>query len=227
MDPEFAKRLKTLVNEQADGVYSRFGKLVGVSATSMQRYLEGRALPGFDVIRRTCLACGVTPNWLLFGWEPKYGRDRVRPDDDVRLIEWADIGELTASDFVTVPILLGRAWIDHGPALGAAAAKDMRGFTLAPARLGGRLRGVRVEDEAMAPEVATGDVLLVDISRRNPLMLDGRLVLAELAGGVGVRRLLKGALFSNNPRRYPPELLTSQTVLGAITQMQRDNIGRS
>lgn len=222
LEPEFIDRLRLLIEEFTGGVYSRFGKFVAVSPTTMQRYLEGRASPGYRTIRRVCQKCNVTPNWLLFGWEPKYGAERPIVRDPIRIISPPEAPELDDHDFIVIPVLNAAAWpaANQGVTLLGPASIDH--FTVAWATLGETLIAFSVRDEAMAPETCTGDLLIVDREKRDPLTLAGQLVLAQLDGAVGPRRLVKEMLLSNNSRRFPPSRANKRKILGAVVEIRRD-----
>jgi transcriptional regulator with XRE-family HTH domain len=221
MDQEFVLRLRELIKEHAEEVYTRFAKIVGVSATTMQRYIEGRAAPGYDIIRRICTTCGVTPNWLLFGWEPRYGAENQLAGAVIRIVDQAGAETLNAADYITVPILNQNAWVEHGRGITLVGPNSTDGFTVVPAGLGQRVIAVPVCDASMAPEIEESDLALVDMEDRDMLLLENRLVLAQTEDGVAPRRLMKGILFSNNPRHFPPERCNRQKLLGLIIQVRR------
>ncbi|NLH50990.1 MAG: hypothetical protein GX444_20635 [Myxococcales bacterium] len=224
MSEDFITRLRILVDECADGVYSRFGKIIHVSATTMQRYLEDRAQPGYDIVRRICLTCGVTPNWLLFGWEPKYGAQNKSAPEAIRIVDLAGAGEVMASDFVTVPILGESAWEAVEKGLTLIGPNTMEGFTIAPAVLGGRLCACRAKDESMSPEIIPGDLLLINLGRIEPQKMAGKLVLTQVAPSqMAVRRLLRNYLFSNDPHRFPPLPVGKRRIVGIVAQIRRDS----
>lgn len=224
MSEDFITRLRILVDECADGVYSRFGKIIHVSATTMQRYLEDRAQPGYDIVRRICLICGVTPNWLLFGWEPKYGAQNKNTPEAIRIVDLAGAGDVAAADFVTVPILGENAWEAVDKGLTLIGPSTIEGFTIAPAALGGRLCACRATDESMSPEIVPGDLLLINLGRNEPQKITGKLVLAQVASRqMAVRRLLRNYLFSNDPHRFPPLPVGKRRIVGVVAQIRRDS----
>jgi SOS-response transcriptional repressor LexA len=224
VDREFINRVKSLVNDTANGVYSRFALTTGVTPTTMQRYLEGRAQPGYNVIKQMCAACGVTPNWLLFGWEPKYGSVRKGKPEAVRIVNLADAGDIRANDFITVPVLLPPAWREIARGILLIGPETTEGFTLASATLGSRLCAVRAPDDAMAPEIVAGDLLLIDMTCKDYLELHESVVFAEINGGMQARGVNGHLLLSTQPRRYPPVSARHRKILGAVVQIQRNKI---
>jgi transcriptional regulator with XRE-family HTH domain len=224
MPEDFIARLRILIDECADGVYSRFGKMIHVSATTMQRYLESRAQPGYDIICRICRICGVTPNWLLFGWDPKYGAQNKATPQAIRIVDLANAGEMTSTDFVTVPILSDCAWSSADKGLTLIGPDTVEGFTIAPAVLGGRLCACRAKDESMAPEIEQGDLLLVNLGHHEPEEMEGRLVLAQVdSQQMAPRRLLRNYLFAGDPHRHPPLSVSRRRIVGVIVQIRRDS----
>ncbi len=220
MDTAFIMRMRTLVEEHANGVYTRLAKALGVSPTTMQRYLEGQALPGYNTLCRLYRVFDVTPNWLLFGWEPKY-RDEATNGSGIRVITDENIDKLTERDFTTVPIVTQEAWSSGAPGVTTIGCKTITGYALAAATAGQRLFSVCTPDDSMVPEIEAGDLVIVDGARQDLLLLENHLVLAQCEGVVSPRRLMQGVLFTNNPRHFPPMRATKHNVLGAIVQMQR------
>jgi len=222
LDTEFIDRLRLLIEEFTGGVYSRFGKWIAVSPTTMQRYLEGRASPGYRTIRRICQRCNVTPNWLLFGWEPKYGAERPIARDAIRIVAPPEAPVLDDHDFVVIPVLNATAWQENNKGVTLVGPSNIDHFTVAWSTLGESLIAFSVRDDAMAPESCAGDLLIVDREKRDPSQLENQLGLVQIDGVVGPRRLVKGMLLSNESRHFPPCRANKRKVLGSIVQIRRD-----
>ncbi|MDP8223635.1 MAG: LexA family transcriptional regulator [Candidatus Lernaella stagnicola] len=221
MDREFIDRMQALVNDHAGGVYTRFARQISVSATTMQRYLEGRAVPGYNILRGICDACGVTPNWLLLGWEPRYRNGGTVGAETIHIVSPGDTEAVSAADFQVVPIVNHHAW-DEG-ADTAINPQTVTGCVILRFAVDRRLFGVRAEDDSMRPEIEPEDLLVIDPGMRDPAALENRLTLAHTENGVTVRRLVNGILYSNNPRFFPPERASKTKLLGAVSQVRRDS----
>ncbi len=225
MDDEFVDRLQILVKEFSGNVYSRFGKMIDVSPTTMQRYLEGRAQPKYKNIRRICVVCGVTPNWLLLGWAPKYGGEKPAARD-IRVVDVANAGNIESSDYVSAPVLNQLAWREYERGILPVTPETTEDFAVVSAGLGGRLCAVRAPDDAMAPEIECGDLLVIDISQKEPAQLEGRIVFAAEAGRGGPCLLVSGLLFAGDVQRRPPLRAIRRRIVGAVVQIRRDKIGK-
>lgn len=165
---------------------------------------------------KICEVCGVTPNWLIFGWEPKFGGEK-RAEAQIRVVDAAAAGKLGDADFVTVPILELSAWRESGVLVLSPAT--MRGFTVSRARPGARLAAVYQIEGSMAPEIDVGDLVVVDLERREAV--DGELVLADVDGLVSVRRLQGGVLVPADARRYGVTKVRARSILAVVVEIRR------
>ncbi|MCZ7583466.1 MAG: hypothetical protein M5R36_09110 [Deltaproteobacteria bacterium] len=218
---EFLDRLKELVAEFGGGHYSRLADLVGVSSVTMMGYLQGKNLPGYEIIERIVDACGVSPNWLVKGWPPKYAGERRPVPEAVRVVDVADAGDLGGEDFVTVPVLEPAAWRDASAGVVLVGPDTTSGYLVTRARPGARLVAARQLEESMRPELEPGDLCLIDLEARDPRALDGGLVLADAAGLVAVRRLAGGYFVSNDARAFPPVRAGKKQILGRVVEVRR------
>ncbi len=64
-----SKRLKQLVDKKFDGVAGRFAAKAKVAAGNFKIYLEGKSVPGGEVLLRLSRAANVSVDWLLTGEE--------------------------------------------------------------------------------------------------------------------------------------------------------------
>ncbi|MBZ0271138.1 helix-turn-helix transcriptional regulator [bacterium] len=221
-DPELRDRLSELVHDFAGGVYSRFAELIGVSSVSMMGYLQGKNLPGFAVLARIVDACGVSPNWLIKGWPPKYATQNRPQPASVRVVDVGGAGDLTDDDYVTAPILDLSAFRDLARGVLLVGPDTASGYLVVRHRPGARLVAVRQLDDALAPDVAAGDVCVVDLEQTDIASLDGAAVLADAGGLISARRLAGGMIVSNNPRAFPPQRATRRAILGRVLEVRRD-----
>jgi len=219
----FLNRLQELVAEFGQGRYTRLADLVGVSSVTMMGYIQGKNLPGFEIIERLVNACGVSPNWILKGWPPKYAAEKPPVPDQIRIVDVAAAGNIESKDFVSVPILELSAWRDVDRGIVLVGPDTTSGYTVARSLPNSRLVAVRQIEDSMSPEIEAGDLCVVDLERKKPQDLESRLVLADAGGLVSVRRLAQGMLLSNNQRSFPPVRATKKILLGCVTQIRRDH----
>ncbi len=140
-----------------------FARELGIHKNTLARYETSQRLPDAAFLKRLCDHGGVTPEWLLAG-NGHSARDSATADDYIRppLLQ-PDAGSLVS------PMLVHRGWID---------AQRL------PAE---RLRLYVVEDDAMAPVIAPGEMLLVKLQR--PASQMRGLYVLEMDGAYTVRRL--------------------------------------
>ncbi|MCL4850547.1 MAG: helix-turn-helix domain-containing protein [Bryobacteraceae bacterium] len=216
---EFIGRLSELIDEVGGGHYSRFARIVGTGATTIDNYMRGKSVPGLHMIVDICRHCGVTPNWLLFGWTPKFGAS-VRPmPETIRLVHAGEVGVVSSDDFQTVPILRPEAWRD--PACFRVCTETMVGFTVSHAKPGSRLAAIRMPDDAMGDEVAREDLIVFDMESREAAAIEGHLVAVRLDEAVTVRRVIDDRFLANDVRRHPPQKAMRRQILGAVVEVRK------
>ncbi|MCH8504093.1 MAG: helix-turn-helix domain-containing protein [Ectothiorhodospiraceae bacterium] len=111
-----------------------FAAELGIHKNTLARYETGQRMPDAALIRRLCDLCGVAAESLLGAaesLEPDAAEDYIRPP----LLRGGGVG--------VSPVSVHRKWVD---------AQRL------PAE---RLRLYVVEDDALAPVVAAGEMLLV------------------------------------------------------------------
>lgn len=210
-------RLRELIDEFSGGRYSRFAEFTGVPISAFQKYLRGEAVPSMMTTAKICEVCGVTPNWLIFGWPPKFGAEKPPLPGEVRVVDAGDAGEVMSSDFVSVPILDLSAWRESGVLVVSPAT--VQGFTVTRSRRGARLVGIYMIDGSMIPELDVGDLVVADMERREKR--DGDLLVANIDGLVTVRRFREGLLIPADSRRFGYRPATAKNVLAHVVEIRR------
>lgn len=226
MHPEgFTQRLMELIHEFSGGRYSRFARQIGTGPTTVDNYLKGKSLPGMEMLLVICEQCGVTPNWLFYGWSPKYGGKKRPMPESVRVIDVAGAGEIREGDLQTVPILGSAAWRERG--IIAVTPESMEGFLVAAHAERARLAAMRMNDDAMSPELDVGDLVLFDMEDKEPAQLDGQLVAVWTDAGVTVRRFAGGSLIPADMRRFHVERLMKRDIVGRVVEVRKQVRSRS
>ncbi|MDP8224523.1 MAG: helix-turn-helix transcriptional regulator [Candidatus Lernaella stagnicola] len=217
---EFSERVRQLVKEYANGVYSRFGRMVGVAQPTIKRYLEGDALPNFQVIKKICNTCGITPNWLVYGWEPKYREAESYMHKGFRIVIGEDVPSAYDAEFKAIPLLTPAAWANpraKGPVVNEETCTE---YMLAPNWPDADYVAIRMPDAGMRGEIEKGDLILMNL--KVPKRLTPRTLLVIKHGDVvTIRRPLGTVLYSNDPSRFPPVEIKNVKVLGLVTEARR------
>lgn len=216
---DFIGRLFELIEEFAAGKYSRFASIIEANPTAVKNYLNGENLPGYEVIERICLKCQVTPNWLIFGWLPKYGGEFPLPAVELRVVDAAAIaGGLTDNDFLIVPILKGGAWKDIDRGITVVNPSTIDGVTVARSSAGVRLVGFRHPDEILLPRIAPDDLLIIDLEAKH--YSDGDIALLRIAGKPVVRFLFRGLAIASY-HDPDPRPFKKADLLGRVVEVRR------
>lgn len=219
----FIARLSELIDEFGGGHFSRFARIVGTGATTIDNYMRGKSVPGLNMIEDICEQCGVTPNWLIFGWAPKFGAASRPMPESIRLVHAGEAGTLSSDDFQAVPILKPDAWRD--PVCCRVSAETMEGFTVSHARPGSRLAAIRMPDDAMGDEVARGDLIVFDMESREAAAIEGHLVAVRLDDAVTVRRVMDDRFLTSDVRRHAPQKAMRRQILGAVVEVRKSVCG--
>ncbi len=75
-------RLNHGVNERIDEIrggesITTFAASLGIHKENLRRVLKAGQTPGLELVLAVCRQYDINANWLLFGIEPKKGRDQV------------------------------------------------------------------------------------------------------------------------------------------------------
>lgn len=184
---DFYRRFEELIGGK--GRYEAFGRLVGISGSTIRTYFFKRVQPTVDKLQKIARATGVNLNWLLLGEGPKERFEAeflLVPRIDVRL---GAGGEVEVYDAEPKEVYAFRKdWL-----LQRGDPKDMRLMT--------------VMGDSMEPTLCEGDIVLVDLSKKDPSK-EGIYAL-RIYNGLVVKRLqrlsrTKLRVISDNPK-YPPQ----------------------
>ena len=217
----FKQRLLELIEEFDGGVSSKFAGRIQSTPSTLQNYIQDRSLPSAEMVMKICLACGVTPNWLLFGWQPKYGGETQPMPETCRVVDMADAGEISDNDFVTLPVLRPEAFEMEGVTL--INPLTVERITVVRAVPDSRLIAIHMPDNTMAPEVLEGDLLVVNLEERSAEALHGKLALARKGNGVVVRRVKNDRLCAINPP-FETTIYLETSILGRVIQVIREGL---
>lgn len=174
-----------------------------------------------EVTKRICNTCAIHSDWLLFGIEPKYRNKRKLhelPEHSLSIITSEDQAEHWESledprNFKGVPILSS---IAAGPAR-MVDEKDIDGYAVIYQDWlsNGNHVCFRVKGDSMLPVLATGDLVGVNLDRRDPHELHNGIIAAYIDEGVTVKQLKfepkdNGAYLVPINKDYSPKFVTQE-----------------
>lgn len=182
----FCERLRELVGGPRR--MSEFGRRCGIPGSTIRAYLSRRVSPTVDKLIRIALATGVDLNWLLLGKRGRFEDEFVLlPRIDVRLGAGGEVELFDVSEEKEL-YAFRRDWL-----LSKGNPRHMRLMT--------------VMGDSMEPTLFDGDLVLVDLSRKD-LAREG-IFAVRIYDGLAVKRLQRAGkarvrVISDNPH-YPPE----------------------
>jgi phage repressor protein C with HTH and peptisase S24 domain len=156
-----AERLRTAI--AAELISGKdFAERCGVPYSTMRTYLDRGRAPSSELLAAMYRTFGVMPHWVLTGDEP------------MRRNTPAGKPEVTASEFVTVPLLPIKASAGNGAVNEAPASYEVAGMCFRREWLLRRhlnpaaLAVITVRGASMAGVLADGDQVLIDQSDTHP-----------------------------------------------------------
>ena len=214
-------RINELIAEFSRGKYSVFAGQVGVAVNAVKGWREGKSAPALDSIRSICDRFEVTPNWLIYGWQPKFAAEK-RPAPEALLLLSGDDDRAADASLVVVPILNQAAFMDASRGITLVSPATTDGFMVANRRADAHLIGVPVVDDSMSPEIESGDVIVVDTFGKDQPRRDGELILLDAFGYVSPRRYVGDLALSNDARRFGPIKVKPRQILGVVVEIRRN-----
>ena len=182
----FGERLRELIGGPRR--LSEFARKCGLARTTLRAYVSRGVYPTVDKLARIVLATGADLNWLVFGRRSRLEEEFVFvPRVDVRLGAGGEVELFDVSEEKEL-YAFRRDWL-----LSKGNPKNMRLMT--------------VMGDSMEPTLSDGDLVLVDLSRRD-LAKEG-IFAVRIHDGLAVKRLqrlgrARVRVISDNPL-YPPE----------------------
>jgi SOS-response transcriptional repressor LexA/DNA-binding XRE family transcriptional regulator len=219
MSKAIGKRLKT-ARKQLGLSQAAMAAELGLPQSTLADYeLDRYAIP-HDVCLAIEYKFGINHDWVLTGKgeqflaaEPRTGGAApvLRPVIVTGKAELERLEQLEGRDrYYAIPYLRDAA----AAGTGRIVEDEVEGYCIIHERVAPRpqnLRCVRVSGDSMSPALTDGSIVAVDITRRNPKQLEGRIVCARVSEDeVVLKRLrLRGRyalLFSDNEdqHKYPP-----------------------
>lgn len=152
---EITKRIKYIIGEMRL-TQNEFAQRIGVDASNLSKYLNGRLAINESLINRIVVSMGLSKKWLETGDDLPYAKPLpVMPDDtlfDGRIsCEAASTGTPVYDIDVTAGVM---------PRDRMFTAENIIGYIDLP-NMSGRCRIVKVSGDSMSPVIRSGDMLAV------------------------------------------------------------------
>lgn len=207
---EFTLRLKTLV--AAEGSVSALAKKAGISHSGLLRYLAGGD-PSRKVLVALSQAANVDLTWLATGLGERH---QGLPKQSLTLLPLYDSASTSHGDLrsaaptgksTLTELAFCRAWLN----------RNGLDYT--------HLKALTMQGDSMAPSIAPGDTLLIDITRTG--VVCGKIYVIEDSGNLLLRRIQlevgnRLRLVSDNPAYRAFDLAAPElSVIGQVVWSAR------
>lgn len=221
----FNERLKELIGQES---VRAFGRRVGISDTTIRKYLSGETEPTISRLVGIAVACEVALEWLATGEGPKYPGDQ--PVDAAIAVSKDDFDEEYALvDGYHVAVSAGHGAFngDDTPVMRRLAFRrkwlKYRGFKPE------QLKVVFAKGDSMEPTINSGDSLLINLAVSKPI--DGEIFVVRLGEELYAKRIQKrwdGAieLISDN-KEYKDQIIPARelshlAIIGQVVWIGKD-----
>lgn len=210
----FKDRIEEIASDKGMNL-TEFAKKIDISYRTLQNYTGGVSPPKMQFYERVCEKFGVSADWLLFGFEPKYAHQSA-----TRATSEQTITNTPASELVIIPRYQVEASAGHGSAVTSEDETGYYGFKrewLERRSLkANNLSVISVSGDSMEPDLRDGDLIVIDHATTS--LADGNIYAVRFSDGLYVKRIQhlpedKVHLISSN-RNYPPIEITHPTADG-------------
>lgn len=221
----FNERLKELIGQES---VRAFGRKVGISDTTIRKYLSGETEPTISRLVGIAVAYGVALEWLATGEGPKYPGDHsVETAIAVSKDEFDEEYALVDGYHVTVSTGHGAFNGDDTPVMRRLAfrRKWLKYRSFKPEQL----KVVFAKGDSMEPTINSGDSLLINLASTRPI--DGEIFVVRLGDDLYAKRIQKrwdGAieLLSDN-KEYKEQVIPASeldrlAIIGQVVWIGKD-----
>jgi uncharacterized HTH-type transcriptional regulator HI_1476 len=205
-DPEFAKRMQSLLNSKFNGNSSEFARAVGVKQPSLTRWIIGEADPSRSNLVKIAEATETSIVWLATGQGDTNVAIQEKPDNT------NNDGVLMIDCFCSVNVSAGFGSFNEG--VTAPDGQVPYSDSLLQ-KLGVKPRHAAVfwaDGTSMRPTIDDGDQMLVDLSKKE--IKGDKIYLVQNRESVWVKRVKLNwngiELISDNKEEYAPITLTKE-----------------
>ena len=207
-DPEFAKRMQSLLNSKFNGNSSEFARAVGVKQPSLTRWIIGEADPSRSNLVKIAEATETSIVWLATGQGDTNVAIQKKPDNT------NNDGVLMIDCFCSVNVSAGFGSFNEG--VTAPDGQVPYSDSLLQ-KLGIKPTHAAVfwaDGTSMRPTIDDGDQMLVDLSKKE--IKGDKIYLVQNRESVWVKRVKLNwngiELISDNKEEYAPITLTKEEV---------------
>lgn len=207
-DPEFAKRMQSLLSSKFNGNSSEFARAVGVKQPSLTRWIIGEADPSRSNLVKIAEATETSIVWLATGQGDTNVAIQEKPDNT------NNDGVLMIDCFCSVNVSAGFGSFNEG--VTAPDGQVPYSDSLLQ-KLGVKPRHAAVfwaDGTSMRPTIDDGDQMLVDLSKKE--IKGDKIYLVQNRESVWVKRVKLNwngiELISDNKEEYAPITLTKEEV---------------
>lgn len=207
-DPEFAKRMQSLLSSKFNGNSSEFARAVGVKQPSLTRWIIGEADPSRSNLVKIAEATETSIVWLATGQGDTNVAIQEKPDNT------NNDGVLMIDCFCSVNVSAGFGSFNEG--VTAPDGQVPYSDSLLQ-KLGVKPRHAAVfwaDGTSMRPTIDDGDQMLVDLSKKE--IKGDKIYLVQNRESVWVKRVKVNwngiELISDNKEEYAPITLTKEEV---------------
>ncbi len=205
-DPEFAKRMQSLLSSKFNGNSSEFARAVGVKQPSLTRWIIGEADPSRSNLVKIAEATETSIVWLATGQGDTNVAIQEKPDNT------NNDGVLMIDCFCSVNVSAGFGSFNEG--VTAPDGQVPYSDSLLQ-KLGVKPRHAAVfwaDGTSMRPTIDDGDQMLVDLSKKE--IKGDKIYLVQNRESVWVKRVKLNwngiELISDNKEEYAPITLTKE-----------------
>ena len=207
-DPEFAKRMQSLLSSKFNGNSSEFARAVGVKQPSLTRWIIGEADPSRSNLVKIAEATETSIVWLATGQGDTNVAIQEKPDNT------NNDGVLMIDCFCSVNVSAGFGSFNEG--VTAPDGQVPYSDSLLQ-KLGIKPTHAAVfwaDGTSMRPTIDDGDQMLVDLSKKE--IKGDKIYLVQNRESVWVKRVKLNwngiELISDNKEEYAPITLTKEEV---------------
>ena len=222
-DPEFAKRMQSLLSSKFNGNSSEFARAVGVKQPSLTRWIIGEADPSRSNLVKIAEATETSIVWLATGQGDTNVAIQEKPDNT------NNDGVLMIDCFCSVNVSAGFGSFNEG--VTAPDGQVPYSDSLLQ-KLGVKPTHAAVfwaDGTSMRPTIDDGDQMLVDLSKKE--IKGDKIYLVQNRESVWVKRVKLNwngiELISDNKEEYAPITLTKEEADNLEISGQVAYIGKS
>ena len=226
----FHVRLKGLMKDES---MRSFGRKVGISDTTIKKYLSGETEPSLSRLVALAEQCGVNLEWLATGQEPKYPGEQIKTqhstETNYAIVDVAEFNE----EYALIPGYHISVSTGHGALNGDAKVKRQLAFRskwLRYRKLNPKdLAVVFAKGDSMEPTINSGNSILVDLSDKQ--LHDGSIYVLRVGDNLFAKRLQQRfdgsvELLSDN-KEYPAQIVKTDeidqlSIIGKVVWIGKD-----